>query len=437
MALRIHHRRPYRQVHRDPADHGHTQAGPAADPELGGSHAALGRGSHLPGVPVGPHPFEPAWRQPHVAWLADGLIVVLPPLAALVAALGSPLDSSMWPLFAVAGSQSLCLIWSRRFPLAVLFAVTGLEVILVALDQEILVATLAAASGLGAWGSRVHQRLGLVFGVLLLAAGLASSVTNVGFSGYTVAGLAALGALFVGFWLLGRDMARRRLRLRLLESERVHAERRAAERERALLARELHDILNHALTGMVLHADATAETGDAADARAALGRIATTGRQSLAELRRLLDVLRTEKSSVDYDPLVVPGGLDHLDDLVRTVPQPGPRVRIERRGKARPADASIEHAAYRVIQESLTNVARHAGPVDVTVRLTYTPTSLDVEVRNAPPDQQPVTAHLRLGGLGLIGMRERVELVGGTLTAGPQGDGGFGIWAQFPLREQG
>lgn len=369
-------------------------------------------------------------------WLSDSLIVVLPLLAAFVEALGAPFDRSLLPLFALSLGQSLALAWCRRFPLTVLVVVICLEFLLVAEDLEVLVGCLAAATALGAWGGRLQQRLGLAFGLGLLAFAMVSKAA--GGSGDTMVGLTALAVLFVGCWLFGRVGAARRRRLyeldrysRRLRAERL-VERRAAERERMLLARELHDILNHAVTAMILDADAAVATGDEAESRRTLRRVAATGRQSLAELRRLLDVLRTEHAGPENDPLTVPPGLDQVDDLARAVPEGGPRVRLERRGTPRPVDESIGRAAYRVVQESLTNVARHAGAVQVLVSLSYTADSLAVGVRNDPPAHPPPA--LPGGGLGLIGMRERVELVGGTLTAGPHAAGGYEVRATFPVR---
>ncbi|MFE7445919.1 sensor histidine kinase [Streptomyces chartreusis] len=365
--------------------------------------------------------------------MSSVLIVGLPLLAALVTVLDMRTRGSVWLLISVVLAQSLALLWSRRFPLTVLIVVTTLEAALVAANMELLVGFLAAACGLGAWAGHRRQRAGLALTVgMIVALVTVSVVTGDAEPGPATVGSIALIVLFAGFWGVGRLSAHHLHYSRQLEEERAYAEQRAAERERVLLARELHDILNHTLTAMVLDADATSETGDEAELREALRRQAGTGRQSLAELRRLLGVLRTAPDSILHDPLAVLPGLNELDALLSSFGESGPRVRLKQHGTFRHVDASVGQAAYRVVQESLTNVGKHAGPVDTTVSLAYAVDALTVRVTNAPPLLAAVTAGG--GGLGLIGMRERVELVGGTLTAGHRAGGGFEVSATFPTR---
>lgn len=370
--------------------------------------------------------------------MSDGLLVLLPCLVAWILTVAT--GSMEWPLFVVAPAQSAILFWYRRLPLTVLLAVTSLELLLASTGEPLFVGVLVAASGLGAWATPRHQRIGItvVLGVLVLVLLRGLLIKPTGILADGIAFL-VVSVLFLGFWLIGRLSARQRVRIRelgaytrRLEAERELAERRAAENERALLARELHDILNHSVTAMVLDAEAAADSGDAEDGRTTLRRVAETGRASLAELRRLLSVLRKGPPGTDHDPLTVPPRLEHLDELVAAIPDGGPRIRLERHGDIRPVDASIELAAYRVVQESLTNVAKHAGAVDVEVTLGYTPAGLDVRVINAPPPGPAPAAGS--DGMGLVGMRERVELVGGTIEAGPTTDGGFTLRAFLPVR---
>jgi signal transduction histidine kinase len=374
----------------------------------------------------------------HLEWLSNAFLVGLPPLAALVAVLDARVEGPVWLLIGFVLGQSLALAWCRRFPFTVLIVVAALEAAMIMFDMDLLVGFLSATCGLGAWAGRRQQRAGLVAGVGLMALLLGTSLSGGSEPGHAVFGVSALAALFVGFWMVGRVSAYHAHRLgeltrysRLLEEERAAAERRAAERERVLLARELHDILNHAVTAMVLDADATAETGDDAELRAALRRLAATGRQSLAELRRLLGVLRTTPVSSGYNPLVVLPSLDDVETLLMLLPDGGPRVHLERRGVARRIDASVSQAAYRVVQEALTNVGKHAGAVDATVSLEYAPEALTVCVSNSTPVPGAPGGG---SGLGLIGMRERVELLGGTLATGRRADGGFEVTATFPVQ---
>ncbi len=363
--------------------------------------------------------------------LNDGLLILLPLMVAWLTILNGPVEHHIWAVLAVSSAQTCALAWHRRFPLTVLLVVIGLETVLISIDSELFVGFLVAAWALGTWGKPLQQRIGLVVGLTLLTIGMVLSISRGAPIGFALAGIASVAVMFVGFWMSGRLGAWQRTRIDQLEAERADAEQRAAERERALLARELHDILNHSVTTMVLDATAAAETGSPDEARETLTRVAQTGRNSLAELRRLLGVLRTNASTADYDPLIVPPGLAQLDALIETIP--GLRVRLVRSGTAGQLDASIEHAAYRVIQESLTNVVKHAGAVATTVSLSFTADHLSVVVGNEGSAAAPNPGT----GMGLIGMRERVSLVGGTLAAGPRTDGGFEVHAVLPVRSVG
>jgi signal transduction histidine kinase len=360
--------------------------------------------------------------------LSDGLLALLPLMVAWISILDGPDQGPVWTILAVTSAQTLALAWCRRFPLTVLLVVMGLEVVLIVADTEVFVGFLVAASALGTWGKPLQQRIGLAIGLTLLAIGMVLSIAGGAPPVFAMVGVASVAAMFVGFWLSGQLGARQRTRIRELEAERAEIEQRAAERERVLLARELHDILNHAVTAMVLDATAAAETGSHAEAKATLDRVAQTGRNSLAELRRLLSILRRSQPGADHDPLAVRPGLDQIGELVASIP--GLTPTLVRDGIAGPMDASIEHAAYRVIQEALTNVINHAGPVATTVSLTCTADHLSVVVTN----ETPARASHPGTGLGLIGMRERVELVGGTLTTGPRSGGGFEVRAVLPAR---
>ncbi|WP_329083871.1 MULTISPECIES: sensor histidine kinase [unclassified Streptosporangium] len=375
--------------------------------------------------------------------MSDGLLVLLPPLVGWLVGLASGLGDTLWILLALTFTQSLVLMWYRRFPLAVLVVVGALDLVLALLKMPIMVGYLVAASRLGGWGRGNRQRIGVLSGLAVLLVGLPLAVIHDGEPMTVAAVFSAMAVLFLGFWAVGRVEGRQRARIwelqarsRRLEAERELAERRAAERERALLARELHDILNHSVTAMVLDAEAAADTGE--EAEATLRRVANTGRESLAELRRLLGVLREPPDG--HDPLVPPPRLDQLEDLVTSSPPGGPRVRLERDGDVRQVDASIELAAYRVVQESLTNVAKHAGAVDVRVVLTYSPDRLEIRVGNPVPgppsrdgDGGPGGTPGNGGGVGLIGMRERVELLGGSVRV-VRNPGDFEVRATLPLR---
>lgn len=241
-------------------------------------------------------------------------------------------------------------------------------------------------------------------------------------------------AILLGLWAIGRLAASwsgYRDRTVRLEFERLHAEERAAVLERTRIARELHDVIAHTITVIVMQAGG-ARMASAADPRAAvaaLSRIEGLGRESLTELRALLDVLGShDGAEVDRAPQP---GLGDLDELCATMRTLGLPVELRVDGDlARPA-AALQLTAYRVAQEGLTNVLKHAGPVATTVGVLVAAESLTIEVGNAPGGRE--------GGMpgasrGLAGLRERVAALGGAVAAGPDGDGGFRVRAVLPLQ---
>jgi signal transduction histidine kinase len=210
-------------------------------------------------------------------------------------------------------------------------------------------------------------------------------------------------------------------------AQRAEAARDAAVvDERARIARELHDVVSHHVTAMTLQAEAAAMTGD----KAALTSVASAGREALTELRRMLGVLRhpDDETGAALDPQP---DLRQLDQLASRTSS-GPAVRLERRGDVRPLSAGLELCAYRLVQESLTNAAKHSDATTVEVVLTYGASDLTVDVvDNGRP---LVAARVGSGGLGLVGMRERVALLDGDLSTGPRpGARGYRVHARLPI----
>ena len=226
--------------------------------------------------------------------------------------------------------------------------------------------------------------------------------------------------------LVGRILHHRRLRI---ERDRELAAREAVAAERARIARELHDVVAHAVSVMVVQAGAarTVVERDPDAARLALRRIEETGRASLTELRRLLGLLKDGEPSAELSPQP---GLDQLEELLSTMRASGLPVEATVEGTPRPLAPGADLTAYRVVQEALTNALKHAGDAHAHVRLRYDGPALDVEVaddgRGPVPDAAPGTGH------GLLGMRERVLLFGGTFDAGTRPGGGFVVRARIP-----
>ncbi len=216
--------------------------------------------------------------------------------------------------------------------------------------------------------------------------------------------------------------------------------------ERARIARELHDVVAHHVSVMVIQAGA-AEANlppDAPAARQAIQAVGETGREAMAEMRRLLGLLRSEASfEPASDASTADAGrapqprLSDLSNLADRTREVGVDVSIETVGTERRLPAGVDLAAYRVVQEALTNTLRHAGPgARAGVRVVFKPESLTVEVTDDGRGKPAVGSleRPRPGvGHGLLGMRERVMLYGGRLEAGPRPGGGFRVMAEFPL----
>ncbi len=253
-----------------------------------------------------------------------------------------------------------------------------------------------------------------------------------------VIGTASLIAPTAIAWLLGDSMRTRRAydseledRAKRLERERDTQAQMAAAAERARVARELHDVVAHNVSVMVVQADGGwfALERNPEHARKALDTISSTGRLALAEMRRLLGVLRAD---TETDPLAPQPGVEQLDDLIAQVRQTGLPVTLSVQGTAEPLPKGAALAAYRIVQEALTNTMKHGGPkASAVVRLRYLPGVLELRVTD---DGAGAAAAADGQGHGLIGMRERVTMFGGSLSAGPGERGGFEVAATLPLR---
>jgi len=237
-------------------------------------------------------------------------------------------------------------------------------------------------------------------------------------------------------WVLGDSMRYRRGYFLALEERAARLERErdaqaqiAAAAERARIARELHDVVAHNVSVMVVQADGAAYALDSEPERArqALAAISGTGRHALAEMRRLLGVLRTEDEPTGFTPQP---GIDELGELLEQTRATGLAVSFTVEGAARPLPEGIALAAYRVVQESLTNTRKHAGPASsVSVLLRFCEDGLLLRITD---DGRGAAAVSDGAGHGLTGMRERVEMYGGTVRAAPRPGGGYQVTARLP-----
>ena len=247
-------------------------------------------------------------------------------------------------------------------------------------------------------------------------------------------------------WVLGDSIRTRRAyfaqleeRAARLEKEREAQSKVAVAAERARIARELHDVVAHNVSVMVVQADGAAYVLDAApdQAKKALETISSTGRQALAEMRRLLGVLRTGENQ-EVGEYVPQPDVDQIDELIEQCRTSGLPIDFKVEGTPRPLPSGVELTAYRIVQEALTNTRKHGGPnAGASVRLVYFDDGLGLLVEDdgkGAPHELYEEGGADGQGHGLIGMRERVGMVGGTLDAGPRPGGGFRISALLPLK---
>lgn len=246
--------------------------------------------------------------------------------------------------------------------------------------------------------------------------------------------------ILAGIWAFGRWM-RRRARESLDLTERAEAAERdlqeqaarAVAEERARIARELHDLVAHSMGVIVIQAQGAQRAIDTApeQARAALVSIEAAGRNGMAEMRRLLGLLTTTEEEAGTTPQPT---LKEVPALVARVQEAGLPVDLTIEGTVRSLPPGVELTGYRVVQEAMTNVLKHAGSSAVEVHIDYQADCLDIEVRDRGPQGEGVGVAADRGGHGLVGMRERVGLYGGTLRAGWRPDGqGFAVHARLPV----
>ena len=241
-------------------------------------------------------------------------------------------------------------------------------------------------------------------------------------------------------FVLGRVLHRRGVRSRLLseEAERLHREREeqsrqavAAERQR--IARELHDVVAHSVSVMVVQALAgqSALSGEEPAARQALTSIERTGRQAMSEMRRLLTILRDERElSAAPQP-----GVGQLGELVEETRRAGLDVQLREEGNGGRVPPGVGLAVYRIVQEALTNSLRHSHSAYTEVNVRYSDTHIALRVANQGVNGRPPLAGQQGGGFGIPGMRERAALYGGELSAGPGAGGGYVVEARLPLSD--
>ena len=436
---------------------------PAAVPEtftVATGPARVAERLDLSNLPVGlsryagralPKFLRPASRRPTVTDFLIAVVAVGLDLSLFTQLSDAP-DQTSWvsrdiPPAVIIGAGLIAVVplsFRRRAPTAVCLIVAGqAALVTVTLGSRPLVSVLVALYTAAVWSDRVRARvcLAAVLAAHALAIGYEASFAGSGLSAFAVTAVALVyGLLDIATWAAGRwgSSAAARARARELEASRAASAAAAVDTERLRIARELHDIVAHAVTVMVLQSAGASRMAvkNPELAAGAMRAVENTGKQAVAELRRLLEVLRAEDTAQSAGDGAVDqfGGtsrLANLDDLVVQIRSIGIDVAVQQTGTPCSLDASVDLAAYRVIQEALTNVNKHAGAgAAARVQLSWEPSELVIEVL----DDGQVKAGVEhpASGYGLVGLAERVKLVGGRLESGPRAEGGFRVHAVLP-----
>ncbi|YCK34105.1 sensor histidine kinase [Actinomadura sp. ATCC 39365] len=335
-----------------------------------------------------------------------------------------------WWGYVVAIGASLPVVWRRRWPVTMLIASLVVGALYDFADnvarQPIWYGALVAFYTVAAYSPRLPR-------VVMLVVTLVGGLAAVGSWETAMRGV----ALFTAAYAIGRAAATSRAhaaelaeRAARLERERQLEAERAAERERARIARDMHDILAHAVSLMVVQAEAgpVVVRSNPARAEAAFDAIAAAGRDAMVQLRRMLGVLKEDEPQAPRAPQPT---LADLPALAGQVAGTGLDVSFAESGEPRPIGPDSALAAYRITQEALTNIVKHSGADRAEIRLTWEDDHLMIDVTD---NGRGGGRALPAGGNGLIGMRERAAACGGSATAGPRADGpGFAVSARLPL----
>ncbi|MCK9897742.1 sensor histidine kinase [Frankia sp. AgB32] len=364
--------------------------------------------------------------------LAAGLSLIV--FAALLDTLAKASGTRQLTVLGLAALELLLVVWRRQFPMVVLaacLAVAGVQALIgsaVASNFGVLVAFYTAA----AQGTRRVRRAATVaMAVATVVGSIAWRTQN---HAPVPANLIVLGLVVVTAGVLGRNAGTRRAylasltdRADRLERERDQQAQIAAAAERARIAREMHDVVAHNLSVMIALADGAEFALDSSvpQAKQAIMQVSRTGREALAEMRRLLGVLRADGAA---DGTAPQPRLTDLDALIGQVRQAGLPVLLTVTGKPLDLPAGVQLTIYRLVQEALTNTLKHAGPAaTAAVELRYDRRGITVDVRDTGQGANPAGGPAAPGGQGLVGMRERSAVYGGTVQVGPGPDGGWRV----------
>jgi signal transduction histidine kinase len=324
------------------------------------------------------------------------------------------------------------LAWRRRYPLGVALVVSGAILLQVAVEDGPhppdgpFLAWIVTSYSIAA-----HARLRTA-----VAGGLPLIVAVDLWAYRTGDDLVFVPVILAGFWIAGRVVRSRNVlaaalaeRTRELEREREERARLAVAEERVRIARELHDVVSHTLGVIVVQAGAERVAPSEASAKETLGSIERSGREALAEMGRLVGMLRSEGG----EERTPQPGLARIDELAASVRATGIDVEVVAEGAPRPLPGSVDVSAYRIVQEALTNAVRHSGASRASVLLRWEARALEIQVADNGVGPPRESGSGMPGGHGLLGVRERVALFGGVFATGRSDLGGFLLTARLPL----
>lgn len=355
-----------------------------------------------------------------------GLAAALAAAAQLEIWTNGPVEHRLaYATLAIAGTGIIAV--RRRAPFVVLLVVVlafgGASTIAAPSQEDSIALALALAVALYSAGAYLGGRSAIVGGVAAVSIALIAVATDP--EPAKPEDVVFFLALLTSPWIAGRAIRRRSRREAELVVERDERARLAVAEEQERIARELHDVVAHAISVVVLQARGArhALESDVDEAREALAAIETTASAALTEMRRLLGLLRRDDAALAPQP-----GLAQLDALAMTVRAAGLPVEVRVEGEGRELAPGVDLSAYRIVQEALTNALKHAGHAQARVLVRYEPEHVELEVSDDGAGAGVADAP----GHGLVGMRERAAIVGGEIEAGPRAGGGFLVRARLP-----
>ena len=373
----------------------------------------------------------------------DGVVALVAcAVCELELALSDAVQGPSWVNAVAAAGVTLPVAWRRPYPLVVAPLMVAFLPWQAALDGDLFenavtpVLTIPmAVYSLAVLLGRRRSVLGFVATLALLWIGIVISdeanPDNFVFTLVIVGGPFLVGRIVNARILLARELREKAARL---EREQREGAKLAVAQERARIAREMHDVVAHNLSVMVVQSSAARRMIERNPERArdALASVEHTGREALAEMRRMLEMLRGDDEDLELTPQP---SIDELDSLLERAREAGLDVDLQVEGERRRVQSSVDLSCFRIVQEALTNTIKHSGAEHASVRLRYGSSEVEVDVvddgNGMRPDEAPNGS-----GHGLVGMRERVAMHGGQLQAGYRPNGGFAVHATLPLEPE-